>query len=180
MTVNFWWHFNTMSATWHGAIHSKSESRDPYGAAKKLNFPQFFPKMPRNGPKMTQSGTNMTQNGPKMPKMAQEWPKMTQNGPKMTRTFSAIFFDWKGGSANLFAFRMYGNDWGRCTLYVETLGWKFENGKEWDILQPNSLVHVVVIVVSDSIPISFVSIPQKTIVCSLKIFMFKSYNFYNF
>ena len=24
------------------------------------------------------------------------------------RTFSAIFFDWKGGSANFFAFRMYG------------------------------------------------------------------------
>ena len=71
-----------------------------------------------------QSGPNMTPNGPKWPQMAQEWPKMTQmaqqlpkmaqNYPKMAQkwrpdlsTFSAIFFKWKGGSANFFAFRMY-------------------------------------------------------------------------
>ena len=41
---------------WSASIHSKSKSCDPNGAAKKLNFPQFFfPKMPRNGPKMTQN-----------------------------------------------------------------------------------------------------------------------------
>ena len=76
------------------------------GAAKKLSFPQICPKMPRNGPKITQSVPNMTQNGPTRLKMAQELPKMTQIGPKMTRTFSAIFFDWKDGSANFFAFRI--------------------------------------------------------------------------
>ena len=34
--------------------------------------------------------------------MAQKWR------PNL-RTFSAIFFDWKDGSANFFAFRMYGD-----------------------------------------------------------------------
>ena len=39
-----------------------------------LNFPQIFPKMPRNGPKMAK-------NYPKYPKVAQIWPQMAQNDP---------------------------------------------------------------------------------------------------
>ena len=56
-------------------------------------------------------------NGPKWPTMTQEWPKVIQNDPKLSqmaqkwrpdlRIFSAIFFYWKGGSANFSAFRMY-------------------------------------------------------------------------
>ena len=49
---------------------------------------------------MIQSGPKMTQNGPQLPQMAQKWR------PDL-RTFFAIFFDWKSGSANFFAFRMY-------------------------------------------------------------------------
>ena len=56
------------------SIHSKSESRDPSGAAKKLSFPQICPKMPQ-----------MAQKWPKWPKMTQIWPKMAQNGPRMTQ-----------------------------------------------------------------------------------------------
>ena len=85
-------------------IHSKSEFRDCNGATKKIEI------CPRNGqkwPKMAQSGPNMTQNG----------PRMTQNGPKIARTFSAIFFDWKVGSANFFAFRMYGEMVGGRVLW---------------------------------------------------------------
>ena len=58
---------------------------------------QKWPKVAQIWPKNAQNGPRMTQNG----------LKMTQNDPKMTRTFSAILFDWKGGSANFFAFRMY-------------------------------------------------------------------------
>ena len=72
-------------------------------------------------PKMAQGDPNMTQNGPKRVKMVQEWSKMTQNGPKMTRTFSANFFDWKGGSANFFAFRMY--VWNVVDLVEQLLPW---------------------------------------------------------
>ena len=45
----------------HHHIHSKSESRDPNGAAKKLNFPQFFSK----------NATKWPKNDPKFPKVAQ-------------------------------------------------------------------------------------------------------------
>ena len=62
--------------------------------------------MPRNGPKMTQ-------NDPKCPKNDPKWPS-----PKMIRTFSAIFFDWKGGSANFFAFRMIGG-WVRIAASLD-------------------------------------------------------------
>ena len=63
--------------------------------------------MPQNGPKMAKNDPKWPKVAQIWPKMAQEWPKMTQNGPKIARTFSAIFFDWKGGSANFFSFRMY-------------------------------------------------------------------------
>ena len=39
--------------------------------------------------------------------MAQIWPKMAQKWPAF---FPQFFFDWKGGSANFFAFRMYVSD----------------------------------------------------------------------
>ena len=61
-------------------------------------------QMIRNGPKMTKNESKSPKNDPK-------WPKMTPNGLKMTPGFThffRIFFDWKGGSANFFAFRMYG------------------------------------------------------------------------
>ena len=45
-------------------IHSKSEPHDPNEAAKKLNFLQNCPNMPRNGPQMAK-------NYPKCPKVAQ-------------------------------------------------------------------------------------------------------------
>ena len=70
-----------------------------------------FDIIPQNGPRMTQ-------NDPKWPKKDPKWPKITPNGPKLPqmakkwrpdlRNFSAIFLDSKGGSANCFAFRMYG------------------------------------------------------------------------
>ena len=53
-------------------IHSKSEYRDPNDPAKKLNFPQIYPKMPQNDPKMAK-------NDPKWPKYDPKWPK---NYPK--------------------------------------------------------------------------------------------------
>ena len=47
--------------------------------------------------------------------MAQKWPKMAQNYPKWPKNdaricalFPQFFFYWKSGSANFFAFRMYG------------------------------------------------------------------------
>ena len=61
-------------------------------------------------PKMIQNGPKMTQNAPKWPKYDPKWPKITPNGPEMTPGFTYFvrsFFDWKGGSANFFAFRMY-------------------------------------------------------------------------
>ena len=81
--------------------------------------------MAQKWPKMTQNAPKWPKYDPKWPQMALEWPKMIQNGPKMTqhgpklpqmaqiwrpdlRTFSAIFFYWKSGSANFFTFRMYG------------------------------------------------------------------------
>ena len=81
--------------------------------------------MAQKRPKMTQNGPKWPKYDPKWPKMALEWPKMIQSGPKMTQngpqlpqmaqkwrpdlhTFSANFVDWKSGSANFFAFRMYG------------------------------------------------------------------------
>ena len=39
--------------------------------------------------------------------MAHNYPQMAQKWRPGLRTFSAIFFDWKSGSANFFAFRMY-------------------------------------------------------------------------
>ena len=88
---------------------------------KNLNFPQICPKMPQNGPKMAKKD-------PKWRKVDQIWPKMalndlrmTQNDPKITQNgskwpqmagfthFFRNFFDWKSGSANFFAFRMYGS-----------------------------------------------------------------------
>ena len=100
----------------------KARIATPTIPQKKLNFPQISPKMPQNGPKMTQNDPKWPKYYPKWPKMALEWLKMIQSGPKMTqndakrrpdlRTFSVIFFDWKGGPANFFAFRMYA----RCIL----------------------------------------------------------------
>ena len=72
----------------------------PTGPQKNLNFPQICPNMPRNGPKMAK-------NDPKCPKVAQIWPQMAQIWRPDIRTFSAIFFYLKSGSANFFAFRMY-------------------------------------------------------------------------
>ena len=48
----------------------------------------------------------------KWPKLAHNYPKWPKNYAKNLRTFSVIFFDWKGGPANFFAFRMYA----RCIL----------------------------------------------------------------
>ena len=50
--------------------------------------------------------------------MAQKWPNMTQNYPKWPKNDARIyalfpqffFFNWKGGSAKFFAFRMYANN----------------------------------------------------------------------
>ena len=64
-------------------------------------------------PKMIQSGPKMTPNGPKFAQMAQKWRLDL-------RTFSAIFFDWKSGSAKIFAFRMYGENCDRnVTIMTE-------------------------------------------------------------
>ena len=75
-----------------------------------FNFPQICPKMPQNGPKITQSG-------PKWPKMAQNWSKWPKNDARIYALFPQFFFDWKGSSANFFAFRMYGGaEWKWKTL----------------------------------------------------------------
>ena len=42
--------------------------------------------------------------------MAQNYPQTTQKWCPYLRTISAKKFDWKGGFANFFAFRMYGSD----------------------------------------------------------------------
>ena len=42
-----------------------------------------------------------------LPKMAQNYPQMAQKWRLDLRTFSAIFFYWKSGSAIFSAFRMY-------------------------------------------------------------------------
>ena len=39
--------------------------------------------------------------------MARNYPQTAQKWRPDLRTFPAIFFDWKGGSANFFALRMY-------------------------------------------------------------------------
>ena len=92
-------------------IHSKSEFRGSNGAAKKFEL----------AANLSKNATKWPKNSQKWPKMAQEWSKMTQNGPKMTRTFSANFVDWKGGSANFFAFRMY--VWNVVDLVEQLLPW---------------------------------------------------------
>ena len=79
---------------------------------KNLSFPQICPKMPRNGPKITLNDPKWPKYDPKWHKKAQEWPKNDPKWPNMAQKwpaiFCGIFFDWKGGSANFFAFRMYG------------------------------------------------------------------------
>ena len=64
---------------------------------------------------MAQKWPKMTQNDPKCPKYDPTWPKKAQIWPKMAQKWPALFphffFDWKGGSANISAFRMYGVTW---------------------------------------------------------------------
>ena len=59
---------------------------------------------------MAQKWPKMTQNGPKWPKYDPKWPK---NDPHFFRNF----IDWKGGSTNFFAFRMYGEMVGGRVLW---------------------------------------------------------------
>ena len=100
----------------------KASPTTPTGPQKNLNFPQICPNMPRNGPKMTQNAPKWPKYDPKWPKMVQHGPRMTQNDPKWPKNdpklpkydariyalFPQFFFYWKSGSANFFAFRMYG------------------------------------------------------------------------
>ena len=67
-----------------------------------------IPTEPQKNWTFRKFGPKMDKNDPKWPKVAQNGQRMTQNSPKMTRTFSVICFDWKGGSQNFFAFKMYG------------------------------------------------------------------------
>ena len=123
-----WFNMENMQ---HKVIHSKSGPGDTNRAANKFELSANFSK---NCPKILKNDPKWPKYCPKWPKMALEWPKMIQSGPKMTpngpklaqmaqkwrldlRTFSANFFDWKSGSANFFAFRMYG--W--CAICAE--GW---------------------------------------------------------
>ena len=80
---------------------------------------------------MTQNVTKWHKYDPKWPKNAQNGPRMTQNGPKMTCTSYAIFFDWKGGSANFFAFRMYDSERLqniRCHKSIDYLNFSLQPG----------------------------------------------------
>ena len=65
---------------------------------------------------------NCWQNGPKLPQLAQKWCSDL-------RTFSANFFDWKSGSANFFAFRMYA-----CSLVIVGPLWS-----NWSTCSPWSI-----------------------------------------
>ena len=85
------------------AIHSKSESRDPNGAAKNWTFRNFFQKcheMAQKWPKVAQI----------WPKMAQKCPKWPKNDPKWPKNYPHFFFNFfwlKRRFTKLFAFRMY-------------------------------------------------------------------------
>ena len=89
----------TMTKPWSliNSIHSKSESRDPNDPAKKLELSANLSKNATKWPQMTLIGPKITQNNSK-------WPK---NDARIDALFPQFFFDWKGGSANFFAFRMY-------------------------------------------------------------------------
>ena len=74
-------------------IHSKSESRDPNGAAKNWTFRKFFQKchkMAQKWPKMAQNVPRMTQNDPKWPKNDPKWPAIT-NTPKWPKNYARIY-----------------------------------------------------------------------------------------
>ena len=68
--------------------------------------------MVQNGPRMTQNDPKWPKNDPKWPKITPKWPK---NDARIYALFLQFFFTEKSGSANFFAFRMYG---GGLFLYL--------------------------------------------------------------